>query len=376
MYSSNTSLISNEEKIRILELHYKTKVIESKKKNYSMISEQTPPSNTPKQSNVNPNVTNNNSQNTPKINVPTTPTLPLPPITNQKEYLKWIQINCFSKTGIEWVIQNDDITPDFYLSGKGKTDRIYIVRPNKKREYSIYQDEDGQRTFVTTKIFGCPALDKAEDDANPLTQGRNVTISSGAKTLEQLRAMNLTDEDIKQRWQKHPTYANLYIRKDVLKTSAFTDDQQSFINKWKNVPENRRQIDKGVFKLGTEITGNDFAGGWDKNNFFIAEDSEEFFPNGLKVYINTENLEQPNKEMCKTQIKQFADMFKRSRSRKYDSGQVKLMQMYIQDCVNTFNFGGPLSGVKDDLNVLAGRSSNGALRRQDKDWFIQLPSNF
>jgi hypothetical protein len=352
MYSSNTSLISNEEKIRILELHYKTKVIESKKKNSTIISEQIDP---------------------------------LPPITDQLNYLKWIRTNCvgtmIGKNGqkLKWIIHKHHINDIFYLRANIDQSSYYVIKgdnPKQIEEWEISEEDNVGDIPRGKEPLKCDALRNAEDKANPLTQGRNVTIGSGAKTLEQLRAMNLTDEDIKQRWQKHPTYANLYIRKDVLKTSAFTDDQQSFINKWKNVPENRRQIDKGVFKLGTEITGNDFAGGWDKNNFFIAEDSEEFFPNGLKVYINTENLEQPNKEMCKTQIKQFADMFKRSRSRKYDSGQVKLMQMYIQDCVNTFNFGGPLSGVKDDLNVLAGRSSNGALRRQDKDWFIQLPSNF
>jgi hypothetical protein len=151
--------------------------------------------------------------------------------------------------------------------------------------------------------------------------------------------------------------------------SKYTFEQQQFINAWTVQSDNTSEINLNIFKVNP--SAKDFLEGCNKNDFFIAPNSEDYFSGGLKVYINRRNLMEPTKSMCIVKIKEFSEKFRRRGSKTVSPQYIKFNQAFIQDCVNKFDFGGSFSTVKDDLNMLGGKVSGGAGRRDF--WYIELP---
>lgn len=342
MFKTKTSVISKEEKKRILELHLKTKISESEKKKSFLISEQVPPD------------TIDQTDNT------------LPSKDDPYGYLEWILKNC------------KDEAKGYQLRRRPNTNEFSLVKQEGNFYTSIYpngnftkwEKEDDKFFEVETGKFFCKQLQDAENASKPESKEMNALLRAGYQTSDQLLKMGKTPNEIRSLYTQHPKYKNLFIVKNENRVSGYSTEQQEFIDTWTGSTENSNNFETGVWKI--RPTSQDFArGDWRLDGFFIAPNSEKYFDGGLKVFYNFSKKTEPTKSTCRTRIKEFADKYKRRDSSPSTVQYINYNRAFIQDCVNMFKFGGPLSAVKDDLNLLGGMVSGGAGRRSP--WRIELP---
>lgn len=195
---------------------------------------------------------------------------------------------------------------------------------------------------------------------------------------EELAKSGISDDELSSNWTQHPKYKNLYVRQGVgpSKSGGFTTEQQAFVSAWMKNPEVTDNINRNIFKINP--SAEDFATGqWKTDNYFIADNSERYFPadekgvKGLKVYFNnakvTEELTRGN---CRVKIKQFADAYKMKDSKPQTSQWISSNRAFVQQCADNFKFGGPLSNIDDDLNLIGGMIEGGA--GNSSPWHINL----
>lgn len=195
-------------------------------------------------------------------------------------------------------------------------------------------------------------------------------IGAGWETIDSLRKKRKTPDEIETLYQKHPNYPLYKYKGDPNRIAGYTDEQNEFITAWTADPEVADNIKRQVYKINP--TAKDFAtGDWKLDTFFIAPNSDKFFQGGLKVYFNLSKKPEPTRSTCKSMIKDFADKYKRKDSNPPTAQYINYTRGFIQDCVNKYKFGGPLSGLNDELKLLGGVTTGGAGRRSP--WHIQLP---
>ena len=195
---------------------------------------------------------------------------------------------------------------------------------------------------------------------------------------EDLAKDGISDDELMSNWSQHPKYKNLYKRQGVgpSKSSGFDKNQQSFVDAWMKNPEVADNINRGIYSISPSAA--DFATGqWRVDNYFIADNSENYFPadskgvKGLKVYFNnakvTENL---SRENCREKIKEFADKFKLRNSKPQSAQWISSNRAFVQQCADNFKFGGALSNIDDDLNLVGGMIEGGA--GNSSPWHINL----
>lgn len=195
---------------------------------------------------------------------------------------------------------------------------------------------------------------------------------------EDLVKQGITEFELSSNWTQHPKYKNLYKRQGVRgsKTGGFTTEQQAFVDAWMKNPENADNVQRGIFNINPSAA--DFATGqWRKENYFIADNSEDYFPadesgrKGLKVYFNNSKVtEELTRQNCKVKIKEFADKYKLRNSKPQSSQWITATKAFVQQCVDNFKFRGTLSKVDDDLNLLGGMVEGGA--GNSSPWHINL----
>lgn len=195
---------------------------------------------------------------------------------------------------------------------------------------------------------------------------------------EDLVKQGMSDDELDSNWIQHPKYKNLYKRQGVgpSKSSGFDTNQQAFVDAWMKNPEVADNINRGIYNINPSAA--DFATGqWRVDNYFIADNSENYFPadskgvKGLKVYFNnakvTENL---SRENCRAKIKEFADKYKLRNSKPQSSQWISSNRAFVQQCADNFKFGGALSKIDDDLNLVGGMIEGGA--GNSSPWHINL----
>jgi hypothetical protein len=195
---------------------------------------------------------------------------------------------------------------------------------------------------------------------------------------EDLAKQGISEDELSSNWSQHPKYKNLYKRQGVgpSKSTGFTGDQQSFVDAWMKNPEVADNINRGIYKINPSAA--DFATGqWKVDNYFIADNSENYFPadskgvKGLKVYFNNAKVtEKLSRENCRAKIKEFADKFKLRNSKPQTAQWISSNRAFVQQCADNFKFGGALSKIDDDLNLVGGMIEGGA--GNSSPWHINL----
>jgi len=195
---------------------------------------------------------------------------------------------------------------------------------------------------------------------------------------EDLAKQGTSDDELASNWTQHPKYKNLYKRQGVgpSKSSGFDTNQQSFVDAWMKNPEVADNINRGIYNINPSAA--DFATGqWRVDNYFIADNSENYFPadskgvKGLKVYFNNAKVtETLSRENCRAKIKEFADKFKLRNSKPQSSQWITTNRAFVQQCADNFKFGGALSKIDDDLNLVGGMIEGGA--GNSSPWHINL----
>lgn len=195
---------------------------------------------------------------------------------------------------------------------------------------------------------------------------------------EDLFKQGISQDELESNWAQHPKYKNLYKRQGVgpSKSDGFTSEQQSFVDAWMTDPAVADSINRGLYKINPSAA-NFATGQWRKENYFIADNSEDYFPadskgvKGLKVYFNnakvTENL---SRENCRVKIKEFADKFKLRDSKPQSAQWISSNRAFVQQCADNFKFGGALSNIDNDLNLVGGMIEGGA--GNSSPWHINL----
>jgi len=236
--------------------------------------------------------------------------------------------------------------------------------------------ENGKFVFMKDTVWQ-PAQPKPKVDLNA-GDIENLIKSGVWFKKEDLFKQGISQDELESNWAQHPKYKNLYKRQGVgpSKSDGFTSEQQSFVDAWMENPEVADSINRGIYKINPSAA--DFATGqWRKENYFIADNSEDYFPadskgvKGLKVYFNnakvTENL---SRENCRVKIKEFADKFKLRDSKPQSAQWISSNRAFVQQCADNFKFGGALSNIDNDLNLVGGMIEGGA--GNSSPWHINL----
>jgi hypothetical protein len=189
---------------------------------------------------------------------------------------------------------------------------------------------------------------------------------------EDLVKQGVTLDELTDNYEKHKSY-DLYKPKNSSnkRTSGFNPKQQSFVNKWENASIENTQIPEKFFKINP--TDDDFAGGQFRENYsFTAPNSTGTFgTDGLKVYYNGSQVtERLSRENCRVKIKDFADKYKLRNDRPQTAQWIAYNRIFVQQCANKFKFGGPLSNIDNDLNLVGGMIVGGA--GNGTEWHIKL----
>lgn len=323
--------ISQDEKTRILELHNILKKSELNKKNRKSLNEQ------------------------------------IKPPVDQEEYMENVKLKCAGfKNAVVWTVPNENIA-FLYIEDDKKYQYWYSVDGT----YNIVvQNKDGIREIVKENLkWYCKEITKSEYEKSPETLDTKNLVEAGWSNIQALRESGITIDEIYLLWERHPQYKD-YLKPKYAsnRTGTFNPNQQKFVNYWSTQINNG--IDEGMFMVNPTTDGF-ISGGWDMDKSFIAPDSKNFFVGGLKVYYNTNKKTEPTRQMCKTVIKKFADEYNRNRTATKITKDTFTKKVYIQDCIYKFKeFDRPLSGVKDELNLLGGMVEGGA--QPDTPYHIEL----
>lgn len=326
--------ITQDEKNRILELHNILKKSELHKKNRKFLSEQ------------------------------------IKPPVDEEEYMENLKNQCaVFKDTIVWNVP-------------GENKAFLYKEDNKKYEYWYSIDgtyditivnKDGVRELVKENLkWYCKEATQQAYKDSPERQLQQNTEDSGLFTKDYLiKTLKRNWQEIEQNWEEDPKYKGYYRRKNSpLRTSGFDENQEAFIKTWTNTGDNQEKLNKNIYKINP--TAADFATGqWNSKVYIIAPGSKDFFAGeGLKIYYNPSNITMPTKSFCKDIIKDFAKNYKLRNSRPADSVYIDSTRRMIQMCVDNYKFGGALSGVKDELNLLGGMVEGGA--RAGTPYYIKL----
>jgi hypothetical protein len=240
-----------------------------------------------------------------------------------------------------------------------------------------YKFKDGSKSGK----WVCKALDvvQPQPQVDPNAGDIENLLKSGVWfKKEDLAKQGISEDELVSNWTQHPKYKNLYKRQGAgpSKSSGFDTNQQSFVDAWMKNPEVADNINRGIYNINPSAA--DFATGqWRVDNYFIADNSENYFPadskgvKGLKVYFNNAKVtEKLSRENCRVKIKEFADKFKLSNSKPQSSQWITTNRAFVQQCADNFKFGGALSKIDDDLNLVGGMIEGGA--GNSSPWHINL----
>ena len=266
------------------------------------------------------------------------------------------------------------------LTNKDRSKFVYRATTKSGKEVDFsgdmsYKFKDGSKSGK----WACNALIPPQPQVDPNTGDIENLLKSGVWfKKEDLAKQGMSDDELSSNWTQHPKYKNLYKRQGVgpSKSSGFDTNQQAFVDAWMKNPEVADNINRGIYNINPSAA--DFATGqWRVDNYFIADNSENYFPadskgvKGLKVYFNnakvTENL---SRENCRAKIKEFADKFKLRNSKPQSSQWISSNRAFVQQCADNFKFGGALSKIDDDLNLVGGMIEGGA--GNSSPWHINL----
>jgi hypothetical protein len=270
---------------------------------------------------------------------------------------------------------------------KGKPAIKVIGGPDNIRIYTNEKNENfgGYNWYVLntpeTKILKGPFKWTCSPKKGPDPNADDIKnlLNSGIWfTKEDLVKQGISEDELSSNWTQHPKYKNLYKRQGVgpSKSNGLTKDQEAFVNAWMKNPDVADNINRNIFKINP--SAEDFASGqWRVDNYFIADNSENYFPadskgvKGLKVYFNNAKVtEELTRENCRAKIKQFADAYKMRSSKPQTSQWISSNRAFVQQCADNFKFGGALSKMDDDLNLIGGMVEGGA--GSNSPWHINL----
>jgi hypothetical protein len=303
------------------------------------------------------------------------------PIFIDNRTIEQVKADCVTDPTVKAIITSIEIKgkriPGIKVNGGPDNVRIYT---NEKNEmfggYNWYVLNTAETKILKGPYkWTCPAKKGPDPNASDI---ENLLNSGVWFKKEDLAKQGISEDELSSNWTQHPKYKNLYKRQGVgpSKSTGFTSDQKAFVKAWMENPEVADNINRNIFKINP--TAEDFASGqWRVDNYFIADNSENYFPadskgvKGLKVYFNNARvIEDLTRGNCKAKIKQFVDAYKMRASKPQSTQWISSNRAFVQQCADRFKFGGPLSNMDNDLNLVGGMIEGGA--GSNSPWHINL----
>ena len=276
--------------------------------------------------------------------------------------------NAPGKPTVLFKIADYDSANGYFVKG----DSLYI------KDNFTFDVVRNNKLISENKPWKCQALFEVGPDPN----SGDIEKEIAAKWIKREDLKNVSNTELASSYVQHPKYKNLYRLKGLGtdKMCGYDENQQAFIDSWtKANPDAKSKLDVSTYKYNP--TAADFATGqWKKNNYFIADGSESFFPadengvRGLKIYYNWAKISQePTRENCRAAIKDYATMFALRNSKPSTAQDIATKKAFVQLCKDQPNmkFGGPLSKIDDYLKLMSGGEGGPTRTGEDAKWLLR-----
>jgi hypothetical protein len=235
--------------------------------------------------------------------------------------------------------------PAIKVNGGPDNIRIYTNEPNQNfGGYNWYILNTAETKILKGPYkWSCPAKQGPNPDAEDIK--RELATGLWKKRDE----INVPDTELKQLYDQHPKYKDLFKKKDATgKTGAYTDEQQAWIDVWGNQKDTKTgMLNALVYK--TQLTPTENASGeWVDAG--IAPGSEKIFPNGgLHIWekqtlskVNTDVLKDIldnqtiNVETCRQNVLSYFNLYNRRNSVPVTPKQLDGAKRVVQACADTY----------------------------------------
>jgi len=171
----------------------------------------------------------------------------------------------------------------------------------------------------------------------------------------------VTDTELAQLYEKHPKYDLYRIKIKTNKVSGFTEDQQAFIDQFK-----QKKADGGESGYVETLTPQQRALG--TYQAVKVSGTEQLFPNGCLIMYRPAAGEQ-DKKLCRDKVKKYYEYWKTKRE-DIPQNEFDSLKSQVQACANQHEgkWGGIFSVVDNQIKTLRG-GTGGPL--SDSKWRLK-----